>query len=45
MTLDLTDLKSVDECVQTLYKSKIDHIDILINNAGIMATQKRDLTK
>ena len=40
MALDLSDLKSVRAFV-TEFLGKYDHLDILINNAGVMALPKR----
>jgi NAD(P)-dependent dehydrogenase (short-subunit alcohol dehydrogenase family) len=42
--LDLADMKSIRECARIL-KSKISKLDILINNAGVMAIPKRETTK
>jgi NAD(P)-dependent dehydrogenase (short-subunit alcohol dehydrogenase family) len=41
--LDLNDLESVSHFVERL--AGVNHIDILINNAGVMATRTRELTK
>jgi len=41
--LDLNDLASVKQFAQT-FNSKYDHIDILLNNAGIMALPERETT-
>lgn len=35
--LDLSDLNSVKQCFSDFKKLKIEQIDILINNAGVMA--------
>jgi NAD(P)-dependent dehydrogenase (short-subunit alcohol dehydrogenase family) len=45
LDLDLSDLKSIEKCVSELRKTKIKRIDVLINNAGVMATRTRQLTK
>jgi NADP-dependent 3-hydroxy acid dehydrogenase YdfG len=41
LNLDLSDLRSVEKCVADLNKSSIHKIDILINNAGVMALPQR----
>lgn len=41
----MTDLRSVDKFVEELKSTSFQRIDILINNAGIMAPAKRELTK
>ena len=43
--LDLADLESVAAVPDELAKLKINKIDVLLNNAGIMATPKRTTTK
>lgn len=42
--LDLADLHSIDQFSETII-SKLDKVDILINNAGVMATPDRHVTK
>lgn len=42
--LDLTDLASVSQCAQTLRK-KLDKLDVLMNNAGVMAIPTREETR
>lgn len=44
LRLDLSDLSSVRLFVNE-FKSKYNQLDILINNAGIMHTPERKLTK
>lgn len=44
MKLDLNDLESVQTFAQE-FKKKYDKLDILLNNAGIMALPKRSTTK
>lgn len=44
MLLDLVDLNSVRQFVNS-FKSKYKRLDILINNAGVMALPKRKITK
>jgi len=39
--LDLSDLRSVESCVEKIKQASIKKIDILINNAGVMALPKR----
>lgn len=41
--LDLADLKSVDKCA-SLIKSATNKIDVLVNNAGVMAIPERETT-
>ena len=41
--LDLGDLKSIENCVKQL-KSEVDNIDVLMNNAGVMAIPTRETT-
>lgn len=43
LLLDLSDLQSVRSAAEEVNKS-FDHIDILINNAGVMSIQTRELT-
>ena len=43
MQLDLNDLASVRDFAEN-FNSKYDKIDILLNNAGIMALPERELT-
>jgi NADP-dependent 3-hydroxy acid dehydrogenase YdfG len=42
--LDLNDLTSVKNFA-TYFNAKYDRLDILLNNAGIMALQERQFTK
>ncbi|KAA8644345.1 uncharacterized protein ATNIH1004_008546 [Aspergillus tanneri] len=44
IALDLSDLESVCAAAEKLNQS-ISHLDILINNAGVMSVQDRELTK
>ena len=41
--LDLADLKSIEKCVTQL-KSEVGNIDVLMNNAGVMAIPTRETT-
>lgn len=41
--LDLADLNSVQACIEAI-KQRFDHIDVLINNAGIMMPKERMLS-
>jgi len=41
--LDLADLKSIEKCV-ALLKSEVNNIDVLMNNAGVMAIPARETT-
>ena len=41
--LDLADLKSIEKCVAQL-KSEVGNIDVLMNNAGVMAIPTRETT-
>lgn len=41
--LDLTSLKQIEECAATL-RRELDSIDVLVNNAGVMAIPTRELT-
>ena len=41
---DLADLSSVDKCAKVL-SGKLDKIDVLLNNAGIMAVPTKQSTK
>ena len=43
IALDLGDLKSIENCVKQL-KSEVDNIDVLLNNAGVMAIPQREVT-
>lgn len=43
--LDLTDLNDVEHCVEQFKALRLDRIDILINNAGIMAPTEYKQTK
>ena len=43
MRLDLSDLQSVDAFVDE-FKGKYDRLDVLMNNAGVMALPERSLT-
>jgi len=43
MALDLNDLKSVKE-FSANFNAKYDKLDILLNNAGIMALPERETT-
>ena len=43
LQVDLSDLQSVSRCANQL-KSRVGRIDIMINNAGVMAIPKRELT-
>jgi len=43
MEMDLNDLNSVKEFVQC-FKSKFKHLNILINNAGVMSLKTREVT-
>ena len=43
--LDLSCLNSVKKCVEDFQNLKIPNIDILINNAGVMAPQTYKITK
>ena len=42
--LDLGDLKSIEKCVAQL-KSEVGNIDVLMNNAGVMAIPTRETTE
>ena len=42
--LDLADLNSVKQCASQI-KSKLSKIDVLMNNAGVMAIPERQVTK
>ena len=42
--LDLASLRSVEQCVDAL-KTKCESIDVLMNNAGVMALPQRETTK
>jgi retinol dehydrogenase 12 len=44
MSLDLSDLVSVEKFVDT-FKQRFKQLDILINNAGIMALPNRKVSK
>ena len=44
LKLDLSDLKSIQDFTVE-FKSKYTRLDILINNAGVMAIPKRQTTK
>lgn len=43
-TADLGDLKSVKACSDAIHR-QLQHIDVLCNNAGVMAVPERSLTK
>ncbi|CAD8045258.1 unnamed protein product [Paramecium primaurelia] len=45
LKLDLTDLRDIDTFVQQFKALNIQHIDILINNAGIMAPKEYKISK
>lgn len=44
MVLDLSSFKSV-KSFSKAFKNKYDHLDVLVNNAGIMAVPERELTE
>lgn len=44
MEIDLADLNSVDKCANQL-KRELPGIDVLVNNAGVMAIPQREVTK
>lgn len=44
LQVDLSSLKSIETCATQLH-SYVDRIDVLINNAGVMAIPTRQVTK
>ena len=43
LSLDLASIKSIESCVAQL-KSKVPNVDVLMNNAGVMAIPTREIT-